>query len=54
MQFRVGWSHEYAGPRLGPFSATFAGAPTLPFTTYGGASQRDGVVLGFGANTAIG
>jgi uncharacterized protein with beta-barrel porin domain len=52
MQFRLGWSHEYADTAR-PVTATFAGAPAMPFTTFGVAPQRDGVVLGFGANTAI-
>jgi len=51
-QFRLGWSHEYADTSR-PVSATFAGAPTAPFTTYGAAPQRDGVVIGLAVNTAI-
>ena len=34
-------------------AATLAGAPAMPFTTFGIAPTRDGVLLGFGANTAI-
>jgi outer membrane autotransporter protein len=34
-------------------TASFAGAPTSPFTTFGVAPQRDGVVLGLAATTAI-
>ena len=52
LQFRLGWSHEYASTAR-PVTATLAGAPLMPFTTYGIAPQRDGVVLGFSANTAI-
>jgi uncharacterized protein with beta-barrel porin domain len=52
MQLRLGWSHEYADTGR-PVSATFAGAPAMPFTTYGVAPQRDGVVLGLSANTVI-
>ena len=52
MQFRLGWSHEYADTAR-PVTATFAGAPVAPFTTFGVAPQRDGVVLGLSANTAI-
>src|SRR5262249_10467719 len=52
MQFRLGWSHEYADTAR-PVSATFVGAPTAPFTTFGVAPQRDGVVVGFAANTAV-
>jgi outer membrane autotransporter protein len=52
-QFRLGWSHEFADTTR-PVSASFAGASTVPFTVYGASPQRDGVVLGFSANTAIG
>jgi len=52
LQLRLGWSHEYADVRR-PVAATLAGAPALPFTTYGISPTRDGVLLGFGANTAI-
>ncbi len=52
MKVRVGWSHEYADTAR-PVTASFAGAPVAPFTTYGVAPQRDGVVLGLAANTAI-
>jgi outer membrane autotransporter protein len=51
-QFRLGWSHEYADISR-PVTASFAGAPAIPFTTYGASPQRDGVVLGLAANTAI-
>jgi uncharacterized protein with beta-barrel porin domain len=30
-----------------------AGAPSLPFTVYGASPQRDGVLLGLGANTSV-
>jgi uncharacterized protein with beta-barrel porin domain len=52
MQLRLGWSHEYADTGR-PVSATLAGAPAMPFTTFGVSPQRDGVVLGLSANTAI-
>ena len=52
MQFRLGWSHEYADTGR-PVSATLAGAPGLAFTTYGVAPQRDGALVGFSANTSI-
>ncbi|CAN5878676.1 autotransporter domain-containing protein [soil metagenome] len=52
LQFRLGWSHEYASTAR-PVTASFAGAPTALFTTYGVAPQRDGAVLGVSANTAI-
>jgi outer membrane autotransporter protein len=53
LQFRLGWSHEYASTAR-PVTATLSGAPAMPFTTYGIAPQRDGIVLGLSANTAIG
>jgi outer membrane autotransporter protein len=52
MQLRLGWSHEYADVGR-PVTATLAGAPAMPFTTWGISPQRDGVVIGLGANTAI-
>ena len=52
LQLRLGWSHEF-GDVARPVTATFAGAAAMPFTTYGASPQRDGVVLGFAANTAI-
>jgi outer membrane autotransporter protein len=52
MQLRLGWSHEYADVGR-PVTATLAGAPAMPFTTFGVTPQRDGVVLGLSANTAI-
>jgi uncharacterized protein with beta-barrel porin domain len=36
-QFRLGWTHEYASTDQ-PVSASFAGAPTIPFTTFGAAT----------------
>ena len=52
LQFRLGWSHEYADTNR-PVTATLAGAPALAFTTFGVAPQRDGAVVGFSANTAV-
>jgi outer membrane autotransporter protein len=52
MKVRLGWSHEYADTAR-PVTASFAGAPVAPFTTYGVAPQRDGVVLGLAATTAV-
>jgi autotransporter-associated beta strand protein len=52
LKMRFGWSHEYADTAR-PVTASFAGAPVAPFTTYGVAPQRDGVVLGLAANTAV-
>lgn len=50
--FRLGWSHEYADTAR-PVSASFVGAPAVPFTTFGAAPQRDGAVIGFSASTAV-
>ncbi|WP_295137187.1 autotransporter domain-containing protein [uncultured Reyranella sp.] len=52
MKMRLGWSHEYADTAR-PVTASFAGAPAAPFTTYGVAPQRDGVVLGISASTTV-
>jgi uncharacterized protein with beta-barrel porin domain len=52
LQFRLGWSHEYADVGR-PVSAALAGAPAAPFTTFGLSPVRDGVLLGFGASTAV-
>ena len=52
LQFRLGWSHEYADTAR-PVTATLAGAPLMPFTTYGVAPTRDGALVGFSANTAM-
>jgi outer membrane autotransporter protein len=52
LQLRLGWSHEYADTSR-PVTATLAGAPLMPFTTYGVAPTRDGAVIGFSANTAV-
>jgi autotransporter-associated beta strand protein len=51
-QLRFGWSHEYADTAR-PVTATFAGAPSVPFTVFGAAPTRDGAVLGFSVSTAI-
>jgi outer membrane autotransporter protein len=52
VQLRLGWSHEHADTSR-PVNATLAGAPSLPFTVYGASPQRDGVLLGLGANTSV-
>jgi autotransporter-associated beta strand protein len=52
VQLRLGWSHEYADTNR-PVSASFVGAPSTPFTTYGISPQRDGAVIGLSADTAI-
>ena len=51
-QLRLGWSHEYADTAR-PVTASFTGAPGVPFTVFGAAPTRDGAVLGFSASTAI-
>lgn len=51
-QLRLAWSHEYADTSR-PVSASFAGAPTVPFTTLGATPQRDAAVIGVAASTAI-
>jgi uncharacterized protein with beta-barrel porin domain len=52
LQFRLGWSHEYADTGR-PVTAALAGAPAAPFTTFGLSPTRDGILLGFGASTAV-
>ena len=51
-QLRFGWSHEYSDTAR-PVTASFAGAPSVPFTVFGAAPTRDGAVLGFSVSTAI-
>ncbi|TAJ31971.1 MAG: autotransporter domain-containing protein, partial [Reyranella sp.] len=51
-QFKLGWSHEFASTDR-PVTASFVGAPALPFTVYGATPQRDGVVLGLSATTLL-
>jgi outer membrane autotransporter protein len=52
MQLRLGWGHEFADTAR-PVTASFIGAPASPFTTFGASPQRDSVVLGLAAATAI-
>lgn len=52
LQLRLGWSHEYADTSR-PVTATLAGAPATPFTTFGISPTRDGALLGLSASTAI-
>ncbi|WP_422033789.1 autotransporter outer membrane beta-barrel domain-containing protein [Reyranella sp.] len=52
MTVKLGWGHEYADTAR-PVTASFVGAPASGFTTYGAAPQRDSVVLGLSASTAI-
>ena len=51
-QLRLGWSHEYSDTAR-PVTASFAGAPAVPFTVFGAAPTRDGAVLGFSVSTAV-
>jgi outer membrane autotransporter protein len=51
-QLRLGWSHEYSDTAR-PVTASFAGAPAVPFTVFGAAPTRDGAVIGFSASTAL-
>ena len=34
-------------------TASFVGAPAVPFTVFGAAPTRDGAVVGFSASTAV-
>ena len=52
MQLRLGWSHEYADVGR-PVTATLAGAPAMPFTTWGISPTRDGALIGLSANTSV-
>jgi uncharacterized protein with beta-barrel porin domain len=51
-QLRLGWSHEYGNVDR-PVAASFAGAPAVPFTTYGVSPTRDGVLMGLSLNTDV-
>lgn len=52
MQLRLGWSHEYADTGR-PVTSAFAGAPAVPFTTFGVSPQRDGILLGLSGSTVV-
>lgn len=49
---RLGWAHEYAST-VRPMTASFAGAPAIPFTVYGAQPLRDAAVIGFGLGAKI-
>ena len=49
---RLGWAHEYADTGR-PMTASFVGAPTVPFTVYGAQPLRDAAVIGFNLGTKI-
>jgi outer membrane autotransporter protein len=51
-QLKLGWSHEYADTAR-PVTASFVGAPAVPFTVQGATPTRDGAVIGFSASTAL-
>ena len=52
LKFRLGWTHEYADTGR-PVTSAFAGAPAVPFTTFGVSPQRDGILLGLSGSTVI-
>jgi outer membrane autotransporter protein len=52
LSLRLGWQHEYANTAR-PITASFAGAPTASFTTYGATPQRDSAIIGFSATTNV-
>ena len=49
---RLGWAHDYADTTR-PMTASFAGAPAVPFTVYGAQPMRDSAVIGLGLSTQI-
>jgi outer membrane autotransporter protein len=49
---RLGWAHEYADTGR-PLTASFVGAPTVPFTVYGAQPLRDAAVIGLNLGTRI-
>jgi T5SS/PEP-CTERM-associated repeat protein/autotransporter-associated beta strand protein len=51
-QLRLGWSHEYSDTAR-PVTASFVGAPAVPFTVFGAAPTRDGAAIGFSLSTAV-
>ncbi len=51
-QLRLGWSHEYSDTAR-PLTASFVGAPAVPFTVFGAAPTRDGAAIGFSLSTAV-
>jgi outer membrane autotransporter protein len=52
VRLRAGWSHEYADTAR-PVTASFAGAPALPFTTQGPSTPRDGAAFGAGIDAPL-
>ncbi len=49
---RLGWAHEYANTSR-PMTASFAGAPAIPFTIYGAQPLADAAVVGLGLQTKV-
>lgn len=52
LSLRLGWSHDYAST-LRPMTASFAGAPAVPFTIYGAQPLRDAAVIGLSVNARL-
>ena len=52
LSLRLGWAHEYAST-LRPMTASFAGAPAVPFTVYGAQPLRDAATIGLALNTKL-
>ena len=51
-KLRLGWVHEHADTAR-PVTASFAGAPGLPFTVQGAIARRDSALVGVALDTAI-
>ncbi|MCX7360474.1 MAG: autotransporter outer membrane beta-barrel domain-containing protein [Alphaproteobacteria bacterium] len=51
-KLRLGWVHEHADTAR-PVTASFAGAPGLPFTVQGATPRRDSAMVGVAVDTAI-
>ena len=51
-KLRLGWVHEHADTAR-PVTASFAGAPGLPFTVQGATSRRDSALVGVALDTSI-
>ena len=51
-KLRLGWVHEHADTAR-PVTASFAGAPGLPFTVQGATARRDSALVGVALDTSI-
>ena len=51
-KLRLGWAHEHADTAR-PVTASFAGAPGLPFTVQGATARRDSALVGVALDTAV-